>query len=182
MYQKGIGTEPNDQKACCYWQLAAEGGDLEAQFFLGYSYWHGNGVKNDQEQALFWLEKAAENGSAQANHLLSEISDVDSSEIYLNRSAQSGNFLDKVLVRSTDKLDEKEFKTLLHKSIRKSFHLQVNDIILLDQDSKFLLIDTMILEGKAQDKYKALSAIQSMAEENCVFSLRRLARFYLFWF
>lgn len=41
--------------------LAYEG-DREAQYALGYMYFHGVGVGRDQKTGIFWIEKSAENG------------------------------------------------------------------------------------------------------------------------
>lgn len=43
-----------------------EKGDPEAQFKLGLMYYQGQNVKQDYEQAKFWLEKAAKQGYKQA--------------------------------------------------------------------------------------------------------------------
>lgn len=181
MYNHGLGVEQSSQNACHYWELGAKSGDTDAQFFLGYSLWNGAaGIAKDQKKALYWLKMAAENGSAQANHLLSIIGDESSRESYLKRSAQSGNFLDKLLLETHNKnLNETELAQLFGKSIQASFHLDHNDILLLEHDAKFLLIDTMLLENKAKYHLKALDLIQSMAKEKCIFSLRRLAMLYL---
>jgi hypothetical protein len=48
----------------------AEGGDAEAQLFVGRNYWVGAGVDKDYAKAAEWLSRAAEQGNAQAQHLL----------------------------------------------------------------------------------------------------------------
>jgi TPR repeat protein len=50
-------------------QLAAQG-DANAQFNLGYIYFYGEGTPKDQQQALFWIGKAAEKGVARAQRHL----------------------------------------------------------------------------------------------------------------
>lgn len=39
----------------------AEAGDAEAQALLGKAYYLGRGVEKDEQKALFWDKKAAEN-------------------------------------------------------------------------------------------------------------------------
>ena len=41
-------------------------GDIEAQYNLGKRYYHGDGVEQDYEQAVYWLQKAAEQGHVEA--------------------------------------------------------------------------------------------------------------------
>jgi len=51
---------------------AAKLGDAWAQRQVGKLYWSGAGVKQDREQALAWLEKAAKQGNAEARADLEE--------------------------------------------------------------------------------------------------------------
>lgn len=44
----------------------AEKGDSEAQYSLGYLYLYGEGVKKDEKRAIFWINKAANQGFADA--------------------------------------------------------------------------------------------------------------------
>jgi TPR repeat protein len=41
-------------------------GNATAQYALGYMYYWGQGVEPDLEQALVWIQRAAENGSDEA--------------------------------------------------------------------------------------------------------------------
>jgi DamX protein len=45
---------------------AAQAGDVDAQYALGYSYYYGKGVPQDPQTAIFWIRKAAAAGQAQA--------------------------------------------------------------------------------------------------------------------
>ena len=45
---------------------AAEAGDADGQQSLAWCYEQGIGVKSDASQALYWLDKAAANGSKMA--------------------------------------------------------------------------------------------------------------------
>jgi hypothetical protein len=47
-------------------QRAAEQGNADAQFILGYAYESGEGVPQDDKEAFKWHRKAAEQGNAQA--------------------------------------------------------------------------------------------------------------------
>lgn len=47
--------------------------DEFVQDFMGFCYFHGVGVKEDNQEALVWYTKAAENGSASAQRQLSHM-------------------------------------------------------------------------------------------------------------
>jgi TPR repeat protein len=51
----------------------ADQGNAQAQFRLGWMYWHGNGVKPDIAGALQWYRKAAEQGDTRAELSLAAI-------------------------------------------------------------------------------------------------------------
>jgi len=51
-------------------QQAAERGDADAQFSLGFRYDNGLGVPQDAAQAVVWYRKAAEQGHAMAQYCL----------------------------------------------------------------------------------------------------------------
>ena len=51
----------------------AQENDAGAQFLLGKSYYYGEGVKRDVDQALIWLTKASKKGNPQAAELLQKI-------------------------------------------------------------------------------------------------------------
>ena len=53
--------------------MGAEKGDADAQYFLGWAYYKGFGIKADAKQSLYWLTKAANNGSARAMDKLGTI-------------------------------------------------------------------------------------------------------------
>jgi len=47
-------------------QNAAENGNIKAQFNLALLYENGEGIEQNLEKALYWYQKAAENGDAKA--------------------------------------------------------------------------------------------------------------------
>jgi TPR repeat protein len=53
-----------------YWTKAAELGDVEAHYQLGYMYWKGEGVAKDEEKKVYHWEKAAIGGHPIARHYL----------------------------------------------------------------------------------------------------------------
>lgn len=59
-------SEAKEQAQIAEARLLAEKEDAEAQFYLGMAYNGGLGVKSNQEEALKWWRKAAQNGHVQA--------------------------------------------------------------------------------------------------------------------
>ena len=61
------------QKALEVWMLLAYEGDAEAQYQLGMMFLHGTGVVVSNQEALYWLSRAAEQGEPRAQYLLGAI-------------------------------------------------------------------------------------------------------------
>lgn len=57
-----------------WFALAAESGHAQAQFNLGICYYNGEGVLENESEAVKWLKKSAEQGDEQAIEILREIS------------------------------------------------------------------------------------------------------------
>ena len=53
-----------------WFRKAAEQGDADAQFNLGVMYRNGQGVKQDDFEAVKWYRKAAEQGDAKAQFIV----------------------------------------------------------------------------------------------------------------
>ena len=68
----------------------AEQGDVMAQKFLAYRYDIGQGVKKDYERAIYWFEKAAEQGNRIAQKNLDIVSKQIETEKGLKRCAHCG--------------------------------------------------------------------------------------------
>ena len=58
------GFKQNYFKAVYCFRKAAERGNLNAQFDLGYAYYYGRGVKQNYSKAVYWFRKAAEQENA----------------------------------------------------------------------------------------------------------------------
>ncbi|SUO96074.1 tetratricopeptide repeat protein [Suttonella ornithocola] len=67
------GDAGNYADAFKWAQPAAEKGDAEAQFNLGWLYENGQGVTQDYNKACQWYEKAAAQGLAKAQQALEEL-------------------------------------------------------------------------------------------------------------
>lgn len=70
LYHDGQGVEQNEETAVRYWMLAAEGGIPQAQRIISGEYLTGKILKQDNQAAREWMEKAAKQGDAKAQYLL----------------------------------------------------------------------------------------------------------------
>lgn len=73
MYYDGEGVEQDYAKAAEWFALAAEQGEIEAQYTLGYIYLNGEGVEQDLDKAVEYYQLAADQGSEDADAKLSEL-------------------------------------------------------------------------------------------------------------
>ena len=55
-------------KALTEFRTLADQGNMEGQYFLGFMYHNGFGIKRDQTEALKWFQKAAQQGDARAQY------------------------------------------------------------------------------------------------------------------
>jgi len=77
---------------------AAQSGDAEAQYDVGYRYEKGRGVDEDEELALEWYRKSAEQGVAKAQYKVGYLylkgadieKDAEKARIWLQKSADQG--------------------------------------------------------------------------------------------
>ena len=70
MYEKGLGTQKNDNTAVKYYTSSAMLNYAPAQYNLGLMYEYGAGVKQDMKEAVKWYERAAKQGFRQAQEKL----------------------------------------------------------------------------------------------------------------
>lgn len=66
-----LGVEIEDSAFKWYKKGAMEG-NANSQFYLGKSYYHGEGVEENYKEAFIWFQKAAEQGNADAQYYLGE--------------------------------------------------------------------------------------------------------------
>lgn len=58
------------EKAFEKYKAAAELGNIEGIYKIGYCYYYGKGVEQNFENAVYWFQKAAEQGHAKAQYML----------------------------------------------------------------------------------------------------------------
>jgi soluble lytic murein transglycosylase-like protein len=69
-FQHGEGVARDLDSAIRLYCKAARAGDLDAQYYLGYLYANGTGVKRDEELAAAWLHLAAARNDPQSKRIL----------------------------------------------------------------------------------------------------------------
>ncbi|OHW62278.1 putative beta-lactamase HcpC precursor [Andreesenia angusta] len=63
------------------WHLkAARQGLMDAQYYVGVYYETGSGVEKNKENALYWLEKAAEQGHIDAQNLFNTLIEIENTD------------------------------------------------------------------------------------------------------
>jgi uncharacterized protein len=99
-------NESNSSKAFNVCSKAADQGEVNAQFHLGYMYDFGQGVTQDYKEAVKWYSKAAEQGDAEAQYYLGAkyaygvgvIPDCLIAHMFLSLSAAQGDVNPKILL------------------------------------------------------------------------------------
>ncbi len=74
LYFRGEGTKKDDYKA---YKLIKKSADLyfvEAEYLLGIMYFTGTGIGTDRKTALYWFERAGEQGHTKAQYRAAEMS------------------------------------------------------------------------------------------------------------
>lgn len=102
-FYNGIGVNVDFQKACYWFEKAAEQGNIDAQYKLGLCYYHGNGLDKDYEKARLWYEKAAEQGNECSQINLAGIyekgegveRDYEKAAFWYKTAGEQGTFLSK---------------------------------------------------------------------------------------
>ena len=95
VWRDGLGVHPDDEKAMVWFQRAAEGGHVGAQYALG-KLLHEQGRISE---AIPWFEQAAEGGNQFAGYQLGKLclagegipKDVSQAVEYLTDAAEQGN-------------------------------------------------------------------------------------------
>lgn len=83
MYYDGRGVDKDYPRAARYFRKAALLGVAEAQMATAYMLNFGVGCRENQKEALWWLEQAARQGRDDAQYLLAEsLADDDPAKAY----------------------------------------------------------------------------------------------------
>ncbi len=62
MYREGAGTVSNMQEAISWYEEASSNGNIEATYKLGVVYFKGDGVSEDIDKGIEYVELAAKGG------------------------------------------------------------------------------------------------------------------------
>ena len=60
----------DELKAIEWLEKSAENNYRPAQYYLGWFYFYGHGVKKDVNKAIYWYEKAANQGCKESKKML----------------------------------------------------------------------------------------------------------------
>lgn len=174
MYSKGQGVAKDQGKANEYFKKSALNGDSDAQYIYGQLLLQkGPAYKKEAMASIF---VAAENGSEAANAFMGKLLQGDDAKVYLQRSAQAGNLLSQ---RRLDEMNGVAKPADDISAILEKFRiLGDNEIKLMSSQPQFLLLDTVLQQGKKSERLKAFRLIEEMAEQHCANSMRRLVYYY----
>ena len=70
LYDEGWGVPVNKEKAVECYAKAAKNGYADAQNNLANSLYSGQGIAEDEKEALYWAKKSVEQGCEEAKALL----------------------------------------------------------------------------------------------------------------
>src|ERR1700722_9161840 len=77
LYDEGYGVQKDAKQAAYYYRLAAEKGNVDAEFSLGLAYEKGSGVRKDNAEAAKWLKMSAQQGNTKAQAELDVLQQKD---------------------------------------------------------------------------------------------------------
>ncbi|MDF1530118.1 MAG: transglycosylase SLT domain-containing protein [Sedimenticola sp.] len=77
MYEHGRGVKQDYQEAFRLYCMAADFGDQEAYYDLGWMYFNNRGVAQDPAIAAGWFRRAAQSGDPLAKRMLTVLADVE---------------------------------------------------------------------------------------------------------
>ena len=135
-------SKNNFTEAATWMRLAAIAGNVEAQIFVGRMFEEGKGFKKAMVNALYWVSKAANNGSEDAKK-----------ELKLLRERDKKNKAEKILADRQEAenilIAEKKIQAELSKEISKSHLLEREKIERAAKSRRFLgkFNDPMIMSG-----------------------------------
>jgi uncharacterized protein len=130
----GNNVPQNYEEALHWYELAAKGGDAEAQSELAFLYFTGNFIEQDYERAKYWFDIAARNGYPMAQYNMgilwytgNGVSKVDNKKAYawFNLAASNGHpsgvaaksFLESIL-SAEELVNAQQYSTELYRQIK----------------------------------------------------------------
>lgn len=73
MYQTGLGTRVDIERAAHWYEKSAHGGDLAGQRYIGKMYYTGQGVMKNYRSAYYWFSKSADRGDAESQYYIGQM-------------------------------------------------------------------------------------------------------------
>ena len=72
-YENGIGVTKDEKKAFSLYKQSAEKGCPFGQRMLAFAYYYATGTPKDGKMAVYWMEKAKDNGDEEAEKILEDL-------------------------------------------------------------------------------------------------------------
>jgi TPR repeat protein len=160
-------------------------GDRDAQYFIGWCYWRGEGVEKNKSEAKYWFEKASKQGDFRATVILKyEAESTDAKKRYELLAAEQGDLRSMVGVahdcfiqhhESTDSeiteklvINPKQAFSLIKKAAESNFK------------NAFSTIGLFYIEGfgVSKDINEAINWYKKGASQNCESCCRSLGMIF----
>lgn len=178
-------SETDDEKNFRKSFKTAQSGDRNAQYFIGFCYWRGDGVEQNKLEARYWLEKASQQGDPRATFLLTSLAESDEAEqkLYL-LGAEQGDLLcmlkvaadffyaheeNSDTVKSNQLIANPQNSFLLAKKAAESNCKSAFTLVALFYQKGF---------GVSEDENEAIKWLQKGVTQNCKYSCFSLGVIY----
>jgi uncharacterized membrane protein YhaH (DUF805 family) len=178
-------SETDDEKNFRKSFKTAQSGDRNAQYFIGFCYWRGDGVEKNKLEARYWLEKASQQGDPRATFLLTSLAESDEAEkkLFLLGAEQGDlySMIDVALdsffaheensdtVKSSQLIANPQNSFLLAKKAAESNYKRAFEAVALFYLEGF---------GVSKDENEAIKWLQKGVTQNCKDSCRFLGEIY----
>lgn len=182
-YLNGEGTETDTQRGIYWLKKAADEGHDLAQYNMGLCYYEGNGVAQNMQEAKNWFKKAAEQDNEDAQKILAELKDQNTSvknqseQKAIPQTAQSAQTA-KAVVEEDDDDDApkptaaelaalKKFKASMAGHTYQCSNFKFNDPTLdyIMSAGGMQIVASIVFVSKTQAKVKATFKLNSSAAQ-----------------
>ena len=157
---EGYGTKQDFKEAARFFEMAARKEHREAQRYLAECFHNGQGVAKDRNKAVFWYEKAAALGDADARCMLGVIYASTDKEKSLSFFRAAGNHPGALLALAVYKKDTARLKELFKSCPEKT----LRKFEPLFSDAHFLLGKEAYKQQKTVEAFVHFSKITSLTD------------------
>uniref|UniRef100_A0A914X6I9 Sel1 repeat family protein n=1 Tax=Plectus sambesii TaxID=2011161 RepID=A0A914X6I9_9BILA len=126
----GNKSAPEFEELANKHRIAAEQGDAEAQFHLGYMYENGQGVNQSDEEAIKWYNLAAEQGLAHAKTEKQQNKEMQMLSITLVGCIRGGMVSINRMMKLLDGSEKQQIKIMLMRNITLDGCFEMEEVFL----------------------------------------------------